>query len=362
MASAAPKQPANWGLPYVSKTPIAWRVAGQSLEGRPILVATFGAGTRRVLVVGPFSGLEPDGVAAAELLAAHLQQRPSNHVQITVVRDLNPDGHVRMMRGNGRGVDLEHDFAPPSGGQPATMINGRIVPAIAPRARQPETELLLGMLEAIRPDRIVLLGTAPAQSKATVAFGGSAEDLARQVTLEANARLLGVDADPTSLLGYCAQTFGAPSVRLAILPGASAEGIWEQNKAAILTATGVGTAMPLEAVAWPIKSRDLTIDLQAAGLSQPTATGPTGTLAPASADVYQRGGTNDDGAPPLRFRDLQHGLPAVRVERVVPSAVPQQPMGNAASYVPAPVPPQPAIPLNPAATPVPPINAYRAGR
>jgi murein peptide amidase A len=80
---------------------------GRSLQGRPITAVEVGdpAG-RRVLVVGSVHGNEPAGIAVAR----RLERLSPAGVDLWIVRDLNPDGHIARTRGNARGVDLNRNF------------------------------------------------------------------------------------------------------------------------------------------------------------------------------------------------------------------------------------------------------------
>jgi protein MpaA len=75
---------------------------GRSEDGRPIVAVRSGdpRGTR-VLVIGCIHGNEGAGIAVARALA-----RVHRGPDFWIVPDLNPDGHARGTRQNGRGVDL----------------------------------------------------------------------------------------------------------------------------------------------------------------------------------------------------------------------------------------------------------------
>jgi hypothetical protein len=322
----SPAAASAWGLPYVSKTPVGWRVVGQSIEGRPILAATYGPGPRRVLVVGPLSGLEPEGVAAAELLAAHLQQRPPRGVEVTILRDINPDGHVRRVVGNSRGVDLERDL-PRAASFTAEPAKPGAVP-LAPPRQQSEVEFLATFVDTLRPDRIVWLATttlrnkptvqfsAPVQSSAPTQTASEVEDLARQVTLELPGKLLTAETVAGTLPAWISKTRNVPTLRLGINTAASAESVFEAARTGLLTAIGCGTPLPLPAVAWPAPQADAVPD-RVANLVDPATGGPSAIAAPApkSQALYRWGGAIDNGAAPLRYREIRHGSPIVPITR-----------------------------------------------
>ncbi|HEU6444260.1 MAG TPA: penicillin-insensitive murein endopeptidase [Gaiellaceae bacterium] len=112
---------------------------GVSTRGRPIRAFTFGAGRPRILVVGCIHGNECAGSVVATRL---LHARPGRG-SITVVQDLNPDGHAAKRRGNARGVDLNRNF-------PGTWRSLRTAGA-AP-ASEVETRLAMQLIRDLRPD------------------------------------------------------------------------------------------------------------------------------------------------------------------------------------------------------------------
>ena len=80
---------------------------GRSQDGRPIVAVRVGDphGTR-VLVVGCIHGNEGAGIAVA-LALEHVR----THLDLWIVPNLNPDGHARGTRQNGRGVDLNANWS-----------------------------------------------------------------------------------------------------------------------------------------------------------------------------------------------------------------------------------------------------------
>ena len=93
--------------------PLSWTTIGNSVQGRPIELASFGNGTsRRVLVIGGVHGGEY-GARAAKQFAAYLHARPEAvpaGATIDIVRCLNPDGAAAGTRGNAHRVDLNRNM------------------------------------------------------------------------------------------------------------------------------------------------------------------------------------------------------------------------------------------------------------
>lgn len=115
LSAAASSAAATAGLamPSAGSTPFS---LGRSEGGRsiPALRAGDPRGPR-VLVVGCIHGNECAGLAVAAALA-----RVRARVDLWIVPDLNPDGHARGTRQNGRGVDLNANWSSQwrAGGRP----------------------------------------------------------------------------------------------------------------------------------------------------------------------------------------------------------------------------------------------------
>jgi zinc carboxypeptidase/penicillin-insensitive murein endopeptidase len=112
---------------------------GTSTRGQQIRAFTLGSGRPHILVVGSVHGDEPAGTVVATRL---LHARPRRG-SITVVPDLNPDGHAAKRRSNARGVDLNRNF-------PGTW-RGISTSGSAP-ASEVETRLAIELIRDLRPD------------------------------------------------------------------------------------------------------------------------------------------------------------------------------------------------------------------
>jgi murein peptide amidase A len=89
-----------------------WQQVGVSVQGRPILMASFGSGQRRVLVIGGVHGSE-FGADVAEQFAAWLSENPEavpSGTRVDVVACANPDGRAAGKKGNADGVNLNGNF------------------------------------------------------------------------------------------------------------------------------------------------------------------------------------------------------------------------------------------------------------
>jgi hypothetical protein len=144
---------------------------GESTRGRPIQAFTLGSGRPRTLVVGCVHGNECGGsVVATRLLHARTPRRGS----ITVVPDLNPDGHAAKRRSNARGVDLNRNF-------PGTWRAGR-AHGSGP-ASEVETRLAIDLISRLEPDVTIWFH----QPQGLVRAAGPSVGLARRY-----ARLVGM--------------------------------------------------------------------------------------------------------------------------------------------------------------------------
>jgi len=128
--------------------PVERELAGHSAEGRAIQLYRLGLPTARyrVLVVGCIHGDECAGRAVTRRL---LRTGAPVGVQLLVVQNLNPDGFVRGVRQNARGVDLNRNF-----GSEWRRLGRRWSPQHAgPRPwSEPETRLMRSLVERLRPD------------------------------------------------------------------------------------------------------------------------------------------------------------------------------------------------------------------
>jgi hypothetical protein len=89
-----------------------WDIIGYSSEERPILSASFGEGSRTVLVWAGMHGNETTGVFAL-LGLIDLFQKKNRLLEGWTMRMIvvaNPDAYVRYTRRNGLGIDMNRDF------------------------------------------------------------------------------------------------------------------------------------------------------------------------------------------------------------------------------------------------------------
>jgi protein MpaA len=117
---------------------------GRSSDGRPIIVVRTGdSQATRMLIVGCIHGDECAGIAVARAL-----ERAHVHADLWIVPDLNPDGHARDTRQDGRGVDLNANWSSQwrGGGRPWDVY----YPGPRPFSER-ETRLARDLIVRIRP-------------------------------------------------------------------------------------------------------------------------------------------------------------------------------------------------------------------
>ncbi|HWB10785.1 MAG TPA: M14 family zinc carboxypeptidase [Pirellulales bacterium] len=214
-----------------------WSVLGRSVEDRVIEYRQFGQGEGQVLVVGPLEGDATPALELLELLANHLTQFPrrTDGVRVTLVRDPNPDGRLRRSPYNARGVLLDQNFPTrgwhkiPSG---ANWLSGR-----EPES-EPETRLLVDLIDDVRPDRVILLAATHRQAELT--YFGAAEDWAREFAKAGGLRPAA--ARPAtrqgSLAVYASDDRKTPTLVLRMPAAMRSDQLWTTYKRALLAAVG----------------------------------------------------------------------------------------------------------------------------
>jgi protein MpaA len=105
-AAARPDAPVRAAAEQTARTALL----GRSELGRPIYVSRIGnaRSARKVVVVGCIHGTECAGMKIARMLL-RTKRRPT--ADVWIVHNLNPDGLALGVRQNGRGVDLNRNFA-----------------------------------------------------------------------------------------------------------------------------------------------------------------------------------------------------------------------------------------------------------
>ncbi len=169
------------------------RTVGQSVEGRPIELHTYGTGTTSILFVGGIhGGYEWNSVLLAYALIDHLEAEKANipsTLSIHVIPNLNPDGVYTIIgkegrftatdvpvgtdtapgRFNAHGVDLNRNFD--CKWQPESSWRGKVVNAGTAPFSEPEAQALKSVVSELNPQGVVFW-----HSKANAVYASECED------------------------------------------------------------------------------------------------------------------------------------------------------------------------------------------
>jgi hypothetical protein len=295
-----------------------WQTLTRSVEDRVIEYCRFGEGDEQVLVVASLAGDEVEGVEIAERLASHLEQFPRRltDTAVTIVRDPNPDGRFRRTPGNAHGVLLDRNFRTrhwrkiPQGDR---WLSGR-----EPES-EPETRALADLLDDLKPQRIILLGSS--RRGAALNYAGPAEQWAAQFAATARLRPLPLDSVDAAgaFAAYAGVDRGIPTLIVRLPARSPAETNWSNYKRVLLAAIdGAGPAPAKEITpaapsdassASSQEPRRLTTSATSVALQSPGDPGPSGL-------------EDRPASPPHKWtvEDLERGGVVVPVVRS-PSAV-----------------------------------------
>ena len=221
------------GAPFGVR-PTPWRELGRSVEGRPIVARSIGAGARRVLWVGGIHGNEVEGIVATDELSRAFAAVPglAEEVTLTILEDVNPDGRAARKRGNARDVDLNRNY-PASNYEPG---DSRGPYALS----EPESRVLHDLILELRPQLVMVAHSWGRKSEGPpcfINFDGPAEGLARRFGELSGYAVVpseNIHGTPGSLGSFVGIDRGIPILTIEYERGRDPERCWEETRDAIL--------------------------------------------------------------------------------------------------------------------------------
>jgi protein MpaA len=137
----------------LSSSKIKWKTLGTSNRKNRIYYREFGSGGKLTMIVGGIHGDEPVSFISAVMLAGTLQKNPLLiNNRVIIIPCLNPDGLLKGIRTNGRGVDINRNF--PTATWSFSYAKAHNNPGKFP-ASEPETVLLANFIEDTRPELLI---------------------------------------------------------------------------------------------------------------------------------------------------------------------------------------------------------------
>lgn len=209
-----------------------WKVVGKTTEGRPMHTMHLGDSGTRTLVIAGINGTDRTAVRWLELLAAEFQRQPDlvKNNEIVLFRAGNPDGLVRGLNNNVRGVPLNRNF-PSRRYRPTTDI-----PAFAVPAGEAETRVMLDTLYTFRPRRVIHLMASTGESQ--VVYNRPAKGIALE--MERSTRIVPMPMDveqlPGSMEDFADGTLEAAVVAMRLGIGNDWQQAWNKLQPSVISA------------------------------------------------------------------------------------------------------------------------------
>ena len=221
--------PPTPGVPAPTLPTVQYRIAGTSVQGRPITYTALGQGQDVTLILAAIHGNEPAGTALVGRLAEYLKSAFGGLQGRTVVLlpVANPDGAAYNTRYNTNKVDLNRNFAT------ANRINNAEFGRTA--LSEPETSAIYQLIRQYNPDRIVSIH----QSQSCIDYDGPGYALASRMAQYCNLPIKKLGAKPGSLGSYAGLTLGIPIITLELSQsdtGLGSNSLWQRYGKALLAA------------------------------------------------------------------------------------------------------------------------------
>ncbi len=211
------------------------RQLGKSVLGLPIVGHFFGVTGPKTLIFAAIHGDEPNTAFVAHQLVEHLTKHSEAYRdrRVVVVPVANPDGLARGTRINARAIDLNRNFPAKNF---AVGKKDRYFGGEQP-ASEPESQLLIELVESWQPDRIITLHAIP-RGKHGNNFDGPAEELAKAMSRHNEYSVLKTIGYPTpgSFGSWAGIDRKLPTITLELPTDASGPTAWRENREALLSA------------------------------------------------------------------------------------------------------------------------------
>jgi protein MpaA len=186
--------------------PPRYRVAGRSVQGRPIMVQILGSGSDTTLIMATIHGNEPAGTPLVQELADYLQNNPEllENRRVVLMPLANPDGLAAGTRENVHGIDLNRNFR--ANNRLNNETNG--LKALS----EPESRAVEAVILQYRPDRIVSIH----QPLDCIDYDGPAQALAARMAQYCDLRVKKLGARPGSLGSYTGEELNIPTITIEL--------------------------------------------------------------------------------------------------------------------------------------------------
>jgi len=209
--------------------PTQYRIAGTSVQGRPIMYTALGQGRDVTLILAAIHGDESAGTALVQRLAGYFKQSPHLLEGRTVVLlpVANPDGAAYNTRNNANKVNLNRNFAT------ANRINNAEFGRTA--LSEPEAIAIYQLIWQYNPDRMVSIH----QPLGCIDYDGPGYALASRMAQYCNLPVKKIGAKPGSLGSYAGLTLGIPIITLELSQsdsGLGSETLWQRYGKALIGA------------------------------------------------------------------------------------------------------------------------------
>lgn len=202
-----------------------WKVAAKSAGSRNIQSVVIGKGGFRTLLIGSIAGNDKVAVQLAERLAKHVYENQIvlGGIQLTVVRNLNPDGEAVDESNTDHGIYLNRQF-------PKTANHS------AGLAEFPtEVQYLLKEIQQQQPQRVIHIRTI-GREQGVVACSSGAKDVAADLSNWLGFEMMELPGRsvPGTLERYLSESDQCDMVTFAMPEDVSGDDAWDLYSDALL--------------------------------------------------------------------------------------------------------------------------------